>query len=48
MPLFAFEGTALLDSAKVGILGGSLAAGVAAALALRKRPVDARNDRDKA
>jgi len=32
----AFEGTALLDSAKVGILAGSLAAGIAAAAALRR------------
>jgi NhaA family Na+:H+ antiporter len=31
----AFEGTALLDSAKLGILGGSLVGGLAAAVALR-------------
>ena len=31
----AFEGTALLDSAKLGILGGSLAGGLVAAFVLR-------------
>ena len=33
--MLAFEGTNLLDSAKIGILGGSLVAGITGAIMLR-------------
>ena len=32
----AFDGTTLLDSAKVGILGGSIVSGVVGAIVLRR------------
>jgi NhaA family Na+:H+ antiporter len=35
----AFQGTELLDSAKVGILSGSILAGILGAVVLRRGPV---------
>jgi NhaA family Na+:H+ antiporter len=40
----AFEGTALLDSAKVGILGGSILAGIVGTLVLRQGTRAARHE----
>jgi NhaA family Na+:H+ antiporter len=44
----AFEGTTLLDSVKVGILGGSILSGIAGAIIVRRgtrsRGLDERHD----
>ncbi|MDP9200057.1 MAG: Na+/H+ antiporter NhaA, partial [Pseudomonadota bacterium] len=42
----AFDGTTLLDSAKVGILGGSIMAGIVGALVLRRGTRSARHSPD--